>query len=231
MGLSSFQPGRKILDWPADVLALVDHLQIEKFHVLGDSGGAPYTLACARDISRERLLSTTVISGIYPLSLGTEGMLFKIKAFLYAGVYLPTSLMSRFLEWEFGVAARGDRQAFEDKFIKEMEGRDEREKKCLDDLPFRKILVDSMREAFRQGSEGPAWDFGLYGDWGFGLEEINGENVTIWHGTEDANTPFGMAERAAGLLKGCVFHAVEEETHLSLPYNHIQRILKDLLEM
>lgn len=158
-------------------------------------------------------------------------MLFKIKALLCAGVYLPTSLMTCFLEWEFGVAARGDRQAFEDKFIKELDGRDERDRRCLDDLPFRKIMVDSMRGAFRQGSEGPAWDFGLYCDWGFGIEEVNGENATIWHGNEDANTPFGMAQRAAGLLEGCVFHAVEGETHLSLPYNHMENILKGLLKL
>jgi pimeloyl-ACP methyl ester carboxylesterase len=38
-GNSSFQANRKLLDWPKDVLALADHLNVEKFYVLGTSGG------------------------------------------------------------------------------------------------------------------------------------------------------------------------------------------------
>ena len=34
MGLSDFQPGRRLLDWPTDVLALADHLKIERFPIL-----------------------------------------------------------------------------------------------------------------------------------------------------------------------------------------------------
>ena len=52
LGLSTFQPNRRILDWPADVLALIDHLNIAAFYVLGDSGGAPYALIliCVKEI-------------------------------------------------------------------------------------------------------------------------------------------------------------------------------------
>src|SRR5262245_47793170 len=48
MGLSAFQPARRILDWPGDVLALADHLDVQRFGVIGASGGGPYVLACAR---------------------------------------------------------------------------------------------------------------------------------------------------------------------------------------
>jgi len=39
------QPGRSILDFPADVAALADHLGCPRFAVLGYSGGGPYALA------------------------------------------------------------------------------------------------------------------------------------------------------------------------------------------
>src|SRR5439155_22464969 len=50
MGLSSFQAGRRVLDWPDDVVALADSLQLDRFAVVGFSGGDPYALACAYKI-------------------------------------------------------------------------------------------------------------------------------------------------------------------------------------
>src|SRR5947209_9497293 len=35
MGLSSFQAGRSFLDWPDDLVALTNHLQIDRFAVVG----------------------------------------------------------------------------------------------------------------------------------------------------------------------------------------------------
>lgn len=232
MGLSTFQPSRRIVDWPSDVLALVNYLKIEKFHVLGDSGGAPYALVCAKEIPRTRLLSVTVVSGIYPMSLGTQGMLFGVKALLYAGAYLPQVVMIKLLDWEFGNVARDpDRGKFGEMFMKNMEKKNERDRRCLDDLPFREVVIESMREGFRQGSKGAAWDCSLYANWGFELEMVNGVNVTLWHGKKDSNAPYGMAEKAANLMKGCEFKCFDEETHLSLPYHHLEDILRSILKL
>jgi hypothetical protein len=37
-GLSTFQPGRRIADWPADVKALASHVGLSRFGILGGSG-------------------------------------------------------------------------------------------------------------------------------------------------------------------------------------------------
>src|SRR5512140_1859845 len=42
MGGSDFLPGRKMSDWPADVTALADGLHLDRFAILGISGGGPY---------------------------------------------------------------------------------------------------------------------------------------------------------------------------------------------
>jgi hypothetical protein len=88
-----------------------------------------------------------------------------------------------------------------------------------------------MREGFRQGSKGPAWDCTLYGDWGFDLKDVNGENIILWHGGKDMSAPFQMAEKAAKEMKGCELRAFEDETHLSLPYHHLEDVLKSLLKL
>jgi pimeloyl-ACP methyl ester carboxylesterase len=67
-GMSDFQPGRAILDWPADVSEIADALRLERFAIAGISGGGPYALACALRIP-ERLTSVAIICGVGP----TEG--------------------------------------------------------------------------------------------------------------------------------------------------------------
>lgn len=65
-GLSTFQPGRRITDWPADLSALADHLGVAEYRVAGTSGGGPYALACAA-AGDARLVRTAVVCGIGPL--------------------------------------------------------------------------------------------------------------------------------------------------------------------
>src|SRR6059036_1757124 len=47
IGLSDFQPDRKLLDWPPAIAEMAEQLGGEKFYVLGLSGGGPYVAACA----------------------------------------------------------------------------------------------------------------------------------------------------------------------------------------
>ena len=49
-------------------------------------------------------------------------------------------------------------------------------------------------------------------------------------GRGGVNAPFAMAEKAAK-LKGGNLRAFEEETHLSLPYNHSGEIIKEILKL
>jgi len=231
MGLSTFQPSRRILDWPSDVLALADHLSLPTFHVLAISGGAPYAMACAKDIPRSRLLNTAVASGAYPLTLGTQGMLFGLKFILFAASWVP-SFAGLLMDWDLGAAARNpDRKVLEEKFMKVMAGRPEKDVRCLDDEELRSQLLEAMRPAFLKDGQAAGYDLKLMSDWGFGLEDVDGKGMTLWHGGADINTPSGMAKKAAGLLKGCELKMFEEETHMSLPYNHVEDILKKLLNL
>ena len=72
--------------------------------------------------------------------------MFAVKVFLYSGLY-PQSTIRFFLDWEFGNPARSKDQAeFQRVFIMGMQGRPERDGRCLGDLPFREVPVESMRE-------------------------------------------------------------------------------------
>src|ERR1700756_1202961 len=65
LGRSEFHLGRRIGDWPEDVLALADNLKLTRFAVCGYSGGGPYAAACALKMP-ERLTRVGIVSGTAP---------------------------------------------------------------------------------------------------------------------------------------------------------------------
>ena len=66
IGHSTRKNKRKLLDWPDDVVEVAKILNLEKFSILGVSGGGPYALACARAIPGY-LDKVTVACGLGPL--------------------------------------------------------------------------------------------------------------------------------------------------------------------
>ena len=60
-GKSDPQPAQSYLAWPADIVQLVDSLDIEQFVVAGVSGGGPFALACAWQLS-DRVAAVGLIS-------------------------------------------------------------------------------------------------------------------------------------------------------------------------
>ena len=60
-------PGRTVADAATDVEAIADQLHIDRFSVIGRSGGAPHALACAASKSLDgRLMCTAALSSLAP---------------------------------------------------------------------------------------------------------------------------------------------------------------------
>ena len=81
---SSLHPDRKLLDWPAVLRQLADHLQLERFHILAISGGAPYAYVSAWAMP-ERVRAIAVASGAPPIvELGDQSGLLKLYRWMLA---------------------------------------------------------------------------------------------------------------------------------------------------
>src|SRR3954465_2442307 len=65
IGLSSAQPGRRLLDWPPVVRELARQMGITRFSVLAISGGGPYALATAFALP-EIVDTAVIVSGAPP---------------------------------------------------------------------------------------------------------------------------------------------------------------------
>lgn len=233
-GQSSFQKDRRFLDWPADVLAIVDHLKIKQFYMLGVSGGSPYALACLKEIGKDRLLGVTVASGLYPIKYGTAGMMLPTRILLWVAPW-STKIVTFLFEFAMGKPARNpDPKVFEDMFSKEMDRRHPGDRDAVKNPAYWPTFVQMARESFVQGSEGSSWEAYLNGsDWGFELEELcigkEGVKLTLWHGDEDMNTGLDATRRAHAAMPESELHVCEGEGHLSYAIKRVDEILIDLV--
>jgi pimeloyl-ACP methyl ester carboxylesterase len=226
MGLSDFQPDRRLLDWPQDILALADHLKIERFAILAYSLGGPYGLACAFAIP-QRLTKAGIVSGA---ALFTEPELVKninegTRKFLTMPRERPW-LARVFLWFVMGVMPRlapGRFVAQANSLLPEPDRRI-----VADDPEFQEGFLSMVREAMRQGTRGAFHESLLaVTDWGFRLQDIN-TPVLLWHGEQDQNIPVEMARFAVRTIPQCQAKFYPEEGHLSLFKKQAQEILREL---
>src|SRR5215469_9460078 len=109
-GLSDFQPGRAITDWPADVAQAADALGISRFSVAGASGGGPYALACAWHLPT-RVIRAAVISGVGPYQAAgvTRGMRWQNRVAFQLGSRWPGLARWLMRSMQRNIASRPER--------------------------------------------------------------------------------------------------------------------------
>jgi len=220
MGLSDFKRARKLLDWPDDVIELADALQVDRFAVLGISGGGPYAAACAFKIP-QRLTATTIVCGMGPFEApgAKDG-----TAMLLPGKF---TLMRKSLLMLMAMGLRRN----PDRFLSQMKDAvAEPDKLLLAQPEVVQTFIYSMREAFRSGTRGASWDAVLYQrPWGYQLQDISMQ-IHLWHGELDTQVPVSVGQYVANAAPDCQSKFLPDEGHLSLAHNHIEEIMSVLVE-
>jgi pimeloyl-ACP methyl ester carboxylesterase len=229
-GLSTHDPKRTLLSYPTDILALATHLSIPQFRILSISGGGPYAFACLKTLPQ--CLGGSIVSSIYPTKYGTKGMSLVHQAVLFFSYWTP-SLLGWAMDWELGSAARNpDPEVLPAMMKRALARLPQRDQDALASSGFGTVMMDAARESFvKSGGEGVALEAHLLAlEWGFELQdiELEGRELTIWHGRLDQNCPIGMAEKAASLLKGVKTRFADEEGH-SLVAHQTEAIVQSLL--
>jgi pimeloyl-ACP methyl ester carboxylesterase len=204
------QPGRRVVDAAADVAALADHLRLDRFAVLGGSGGGPHALACTATLGG-RVRRTAVVAGVAPATM--PGFLDGMMAFnrgqwtaARQGAQAHTAYVA-----EWAGLLQHDPAAFLDKLAAEMAPDDQRRFARLKaDPPRYRANLENLAEAGRQGTRGWADDMvAMAGDWALRLEDVVGE-VRIWHGRADRNVPAGHGRYLAVQLPNATLRWFED---------------------
>ena len=225
LGRSEFQPGRRIGDWPADVIALADHLKLGRFAVCGYSGGGPYAAACALKIP-ERLTRVGIVSGTAPfdepgLTAGINPAnlrfmrLARTKPWLSRLTLRLMGLIVRFTPGRFIEAAMATLPA--------------PDQALLARPSFQQGFIAMIREALLAGPRGAQWDTALMvSPWDFHPRAIRSA-VCLWHGEKDGNAPLAMGRFMAAAIEKSEVRCYSDEGHLSLLSKYVEEILYILI--
>ena len=216
MGHSDVQPGRRIVDWPSDVVDLVAALDVETFAVLGSSGGAPYAAACGALIP-SRVCVVGVLGGVAPLDAPgfLNSMSGPLRMMFRLGRSAPAVLRALF-RLNLRAVRRGGAKAGE----RMAAWAPEPDRILLRRAEVSGGFMACFEEACRQGPAGPADDIGLIArPWGFDLAAVK-VPVLLWHGELDRNVPVTGGRYLASAFPNCRATFYAEDAHLSVPLNH-----------
>lgn len=224
IGLSTASNLHTVVDWADDIFLFADALGIQKFSLIGHSGGGAYTMGCAVKIP-ERLMKVGIASSAVPLANA------EVRQFLPSHYRLLKSITAN-VPWILSGLIAVLRFLFLNETDKVLEANmqilSSADRKILSDNTIKDILVESAMEACRQGSKGIAQDaYLLTRDWGFKPKDIK-KNITLWHGTNDLTVPFSGAEYLRKSLPHCNFIRRENEGHLFL-FSQWESILGNLI--
>jgi pimeloyl-ACP methyl ester carboxylesterase len=226
VGYSPAQPGRTLKDWPKLLDDLANTLGLEKFRVLGVSGGGPYALAAAWGLP-ERIPVVSVACSAPPLAERENMRLLNPG---YQWLLRTQRLQPGVLRWLFRVArplARVRPPMWVRPWMLRMLPTAEAE--TLADDEIFETCFHNYRESWRGGADGLYGDGAIFAEpWGFPLADVR-VPVRLWHGKQDRNFDWELAREMAAQLPICETHFLDNEAHYSLAIRHRRDILADLL--
>jgi len=217
-GLSTFAPNRRVSDFASDVSFLADHLGIDKFALLGISGGGHYVITCAALLS-ERVTRAVIISGS-SLPIDTSEMPLINKLYWkglgtmpFVGTWLQRQQRDMILKMaEDPDAFMASRQG-----RKMLENVPKDEVKFYLDPEIRDAFGRSSVESYRQGSDGiraMTQEMKLMRrGWEVDLSKIPSGLVYLLHGTADKNVPVSNAYKNAKAIPGAHLEIFEGVGH------------------
>ncbi len=223
-GRSTRKPGRRLLDWPDDVLELTKALGWDHFSIIGVSGGGPYAAACALSIP-ERLDRVVIVCGLGPLDApgATDGMMRGNRILFWCGRYFPLLVWLMMARMASSLATDSEK-AFE-KSARELP---EPDRAVFARHEVRKALAASVREAFHQGTRAAVDDALIYArPWGFKLEDVRAP-VALLQGELDVNVPPSMGHYQATTIPDCRASFFPEDGHFSLSFDRFNEVIAAL---
>ena len=223
---SSFQSNRRLLDWPAVLRQLADHLELERFHILAISGGAPYAYVSAWAMP-ERVRAIAVVSGAPPIAdLSDHSGLLRLYRWMLALHRKRPKLLRKLFCVAKPIATMRLPIRFRPMLLKLLHPSDAA---VLRDNAAFEACFESARRAWRGSVEGVIIDAQIHAEpWGFRLGDV-GVPVRLWHGKQDRAFSFRVAEEVARRLPNCTARYIEGAGHYSLPIRHMREILEDLV--
>lgn len=213
VGGSDRCPGRSFGDWPKDVAAFADRLGLDRFRVIGVSGGGPYALsACAK--LGDRIERAAVVCGAPPLANASDRAHMHWAYRTLAGLKtLRRATLPTIISLSRWMVMRGSERAPMSWMLRSVP---ERDREAIRAGGGWGVITRSFLEAVSSGPDCLLDEGELYLEpWDFELEEIR-TRVRFWHGRDDANLPCEVAQKLAARIPKCEGRWIDGEGHYSV---------------
>jgi pimeloyl-ACP methyl ester carboxylesterase len=217
-GGSDLYPDRTVAHAAADVTDLADALAIDRFAVLGRSGGAPHALACAA-LLPDRVRRAAALVSIAPYALMSRERWFDGMSAGNRTEFSAAEAGREKLEALYGERGTLIRDDPEMNLPFNFEELTRADRAVMADFGIREMLLANYSEALRVGPDGWIDDtLSFVRPWGFDPADID-VPVKLWHGAEDVYAPVTHTEwlamripHAKTVIQGGVGHfgAIEE---------------------
>ena len=207
-GGTSIHPTPTLPAFADDVARLCHHLGLDRFAVMGVSGGGPYAAGTAALLS-SRVTALALVAPVGPIA-GEAVPMTRFHQFCFG----PLARNPTAVEMVFRNFARLLRVAPSLGLRIGMANVPAADRRVLSDASVRQRLSATFREGLRPGAKGPAIDLALFAaPWNIPLPEA-AMPARLWLGTADRNVPLAAARRLAEMLPACATETLPGEGHL-----------------
>jgi pimeloyl-ACP methyl ester carboxylesterase len=213
-GIGSSTPHQydTVFAFAEDLRTIADTLGIDRFEVIGLSGGGPYTLACAAAMP-DRVVAAGVLGGVAPVR-GADGIsggvstLISVAAPVIQIAGAPLRLAASQLIHLIRPVAEPALYAY-------ARISPEADRRLLVRPEFKAMFLDDLLNGSRKQLAAPFADVVVFArDWGFRLDEIK-VPVRWWHGDRDHIVPFEHGQHVVSRLPDAQLTHLPGESHLA----------------
>lgn len=210
---SSFEPGRTMLGWPEEAVAVADEIGVERLAVFGYSGGGPYALVCgAMRPDRFPLVGVAAGAGPYQGRTSLHQMSPSDRGMTMLALYAPP--IGRAALRAVGLSAAIAPGLGVRSWMTELPEADRRVLENAD-IPARDAMFFIV-DAMRHGARGALDDYRLLSvPWGFSPSDI-AVPVRWWHGTDDQTVPLAEVEAMIATIPDVTVSRIPDAGHLLL---------------
>jgi pimeloyl-ACP methyl ester carboxylesterase len=210
-GRSDRQEFRTVADVAQDVKTIADWLGVERFAVLGRSGGGPHALACAA-LLPERVTRAAALVSLAPWQAAGlkwfDGMANSNRSAYSTAARNPEVLGMRLVEAAAKIKANPTSHL--DALDPEMP---EADRRIVADKGVRALLAQNFAEALRNSADGWIDDvLAFCSPWGFSVSDIT-LPVYLWHGGRDVFSPVTHTRWLARRIPGARADYSPDRTH------------------
>ena len=224
-GLSDPAPHSRLLDYPKDIVALLDALDIAQCSLAAFSYSGAYASVCAHQIP-ERIRRVGLISNKYHCQQirHLNAIPLTHRVLWATALYAPS-----FLKYSIDLITGGVRKNPETYFEKFLfKYCTEKDLEVFSDERFLEVYKYSVRAVAKNCSKGVCHSLiTVMNSWGFELSEISAD-VQIWHGTDDRIVPCAY-NKPFRSIPNSEYIPVANQGHYFI-FNHWQQIFPKLIQ-